>query len=127
MAHSRSYDIDARIVDQVAKGRHVRNIESQSYDIAAARGDNNVPNSIMADIIPGETFTKGIMVAPADIKVTDIMANGAPWAVTASGGVIMLQVYAQGRRLGTSSGLQIGGTAVSGFVTALSSGVTYDL
>ena len=127
MTHTRAIDIDARVVDQVARGRHIRNIESQSYVIAGARGNNTAPNSIMADVIPGEAFTKGIFVAPSEIKVVDIMANGAPWAVTDSGGVIMLQVYAQGRRLGTSSGLQIGGYATSGFVTALSSGVTYDL
>jgi len=127
MSHTRAIDIDARVVEQVARGRHIRNIASQSYDIANARTNNTAPNSIMADIIPGEAFTKGIFVAPSDIKVVDIMANGAPWPVTASGGFIMLQIYDQGRRLGTSSGLQIGGSAVSGFVTALNSGVTYDL
>lgn len=129
MAHTRSYDIDARVVDQVARGRHLRNVESQDWTIAAARSNNTAPNSITADVIQNETKSKGLMVAPSEIKIVDIMVNGSPWAVTDSGGFIMLQVYDQGRRLVTTSGLLIGGTVISDFEGGFSctSGVTYDL
>jgi len=127
MAHTRTTDQEARIIDQCARGRYIRNVNSVDYIIAAARTDNTAPNNIVADVIPGEIRQKGMLIAPSDGKIECIMVNGSPYATLASGGVYMLQTYKQGKALVTGSGLRIGGTAVSGFVTALNSGVTYDL
>lgn len=79
MAHTRSTNQDARIIDQCARGRRIRNVVSKDLIIANARTDNTAPSRIMATTIAGETEVFGLFVAPCDCKVVRITANGSPF------------------------------------------------
>ena len=79
MANIRSTDNDARLIEQLARGRRTRYVVSKSIIIGNARTNNTAPNRIMADAIAGETYIFGLFVAPCDGKVVRITANGTPF------------------------------------------------
>jgi hypothetical protein len=79
MAHTRTADIDARIIQQCARGRRIRNVASIGFSVASARTSNTAPARIMADVIGGETEKFPFFIAPCDCKVIRITANGTPF------------------------------------------------
>lgn len=127
MSHTRVVDKSARIIDQCAKGRFIRNVATVDYIVANARSNDTAPNRIMADLIANDSSQKGLFVAPCNGTIESIMVNGSPYFTQQSGGLTMLQVYKQGQVVITGSGMLVGGCATSGVTPqALSSGVTYD-
>lgn len=93
MAITRKTDKDAKIISQCARGRYLRNVNCVTFSAASARGNNTAPQKIMADVIPNETCTKGIFIAPCAGKVLGVYANGSPYIDMASGGAAYVQVY----------------------------------
>ena len=85
---ARTTDKAARIVEQCARGRRIRNVQSLGFIVAAARTNNIVPNRIMADLIQNETEIFGFFVAPCACKVLRIVANGTPFVDMATGGSV---------------------------------------
>ena len=85
---ARTIDKAARIVEQCARGRRIRNIQSLGFTVAAARTTNVAPNHTMADLIQNETEVFGFFVAPCACKVLRIVANGTPFVDMATGGSV---------------------------------------
>ena len=135
MSHTRSIDNSARIIDQCARGRFIRNVNTVTYVIATTRSGNVADSRKMADLITNESGAfKALLVAPSDGKVETITARGTLWPVMASGGYVLATVFKEGKPMITGSGYVIGGHDISGFqnalsghFTALTSGTAYDL
>jgi hypothetical protein len=79
MAHARTTSQDARVIDQCARGRRIRNVATFGFSVGNARTNNTAPNRIMADVIAGETEIFPAFVAPCACKVLRIYANGTPF------------------------------------------------
>jgi len=86
MAHARTTDSDARLIEQCSQGRRVRNIYSIPLIIAAARTNMTDPNHALADAIQNQTITKGVFVAPCAGKITRCYVNAGTYATCDTGG-----------------------------------------
>ena len=94
MAHTRSIDKSARIIEQCARGRYIRNVNIQSFTIAGARTNDTVPNRIMADVISSGDCKRGVFVAPSDATVEGISIVGMPHPMhTLTSGLTYIQFY----------------------------------
>lgn len=83
---ARSKDKDARLIEQLARGRRTRYTASVNFSVAEARTNNTAPNRIMADAIKNETVIKPVFVSPCNCKVVRIVANGSPFVDLDVGG-----------------------------------------
>ena len=122
MAHTRTTDPDARVIDQCSKGRRTRYVVSKSFIIAGARTNNTAPNRIMADLIQNETEIFGVFVAPCAAEVIRITANGTPFADMAAGGTAtakLTKAVIGGSDLDLCSTIAIGAATVPTADTAI--------
>jgi len=88
MANVRSTDNDARLIEQLARGRRTRYTQSLGFSVAEDRATNDTDSLIMADAIKNETLVKAFFVAPCDGKVVRIVANGSPFIDMATSGTV---------------------------------------
>jgi len=89
---ARSKDKDARLIEQLARGRRTRYTASKSFSVGEARTNNTAPNRITADVIRNETERLPIFVAPCACKVVRIVANGTPFVDLDTAGSTTAQV-----------------------------------
>lgn len=116
MAHTRTADKDARVLEQCSKGRCIRNIASKSFIVANDRSDNIAPGRLMADVIINETEILGLFVAPCDCKVVRISANGTPFIDQATSGtatVTVTKAVIGGSDVALCTALSISGVAAA--------------
>ena len=88
---ARSTDKEARIIEQLARGRRARYVKSMPLIIAAARTNMTAPNHMLADACASgaadnETANKAIFIAPCAGKVVRVYANALIYAAMAAGG-----------------------------------------
>jgi hypothetical protein len=88
MAHTVVKNPNARVIEQCAQGRRIRNIVCKGISIAQDRSSNVAPGRIMATVIKSETEIIPIFTAPCKCKVVRVYANGTPYADMASGGSV---------------------------------------
>lgn len=91
MAHTRTTNKDARIVEQCARGRRVRNTSIVPFIVANARTNMTDPNHSFADVISNDTANKAAFVAPCVCKVIRCSANALTFPTTAAGGSVTLK------------------------------------
>ena len=83
MAHTRTTDDDARMLEQCSRGRRVRYIYNCQILMAVDR-----TNEPVADCIDGETVNKAIFVAPCDGKVVRVYANAKAFPTTSGAATV---------------------------------------
>lgn len=94
MAHTRIVDKSARIIDQCARGRFVRNVASVSLSIADARTNDTEPNRVIADVVASGFCRKGIFIAPSDAKIESISLIGSPYPMSvATSAAVWVQFF----------------------------------
>ena len=91
MAHSKTNDPNARLIEQCAQGRKLRYIYSIPFIAAEARTNMTGPNHILADGIQDTTVNKAIFVAPCAGKITRVYANALTYATCAAGGTVKVK------------------------------------
>ena len=89
---ARSKDKDARLIEQLARGRRTRYTASVDFTVGEARTNNTAPNRLLADIIKNETEKFGVFVAPCACKVVRISANGSPFVDLDTGGTVVAKM-----------------------------------
>ncbi len=122
MAHARTIDQDARVIDQCSHGKRIRNTQNMGIIIASARTSNTAPARIMADAIQAETLVKGFFVAPCDCKVVRITANGSPFVDMNTSGTVtakLTKAVIDGSDVDLCSTIAIGAATVPTLDTAI--------
>ena len=88
MAHTRTTDDDARMIEQCSRGRRVRYVATVPVIVANARTNMTDPNHAIADVIKNVTLNKALFCAPCDCEVVRVYANAKAFIECASGGTV---------------------------------------
>lgn len=82
MAHVRTTNKDARIIEQCARGRRIRNIHTVPIIMAKDRAAIDADSHLLADAIDGDTTNKSVFVAPCVGKVVRCTVNAKQYPST---------------------------------------------
>ena len=88
---TKSEDPDARVIEQCAQGRRIRNINQVPLIVANARTNMIDPNHILADSILNTTVNKGVFAAPCISEVVRCYVNAGTYATCAAGGTVTVK------------------------------------
>ena len=88
MAHARTANNDARVIEQCTSGRRVRNVSYVPMIVANARTNMVDPNQILADSIQSSTVNKAIFCAPCVCEVVRCFVNATNYIECAAGGTV---------------------------------------
>ncbi len=86
MTHARTTDKDAKILDQCARGRRIRNISPVFLSVAEDRTANPI-----ADGIKDTTTYKAVFIAPCACEVTRCFANAIAFVDMDTSGSVTLK------------------------------------
>ena len=88
MAHTRTKNDDARMLEQCSRGRRVRYVATVPVIVANARTNMVDPNHAIADVIKNDTVNKAVFCAPCDCKVVRVYTNAKAFVECAAGGTV---------------------------------------
>lgn len=91
MAHTKSADSNARIIEQCTQGRKLRYIYAIPLIAAQTRNDMSSPDNMLADAIKSTTACKGVFAAPCAGKVVRVYANALTYATCAASGTVTVK------------------------------------
>lgn len=91
MAHTRTKDPDARLIEQCSQGRRVRYIADAPIIVGQARTNMTDPNHILADSIQNTTVNKGVFIAPCTCEVVRCYVNAGTFVTSAAGGSVTVK------------------------------------
>lgn len=90
MAHARTQDPDARLIEQCSQGRRVRYVASKPAILALDRTAIDTDSHILADVIDGETSCLiPIFVAPCKAEVVRCFVNAVTYPTTSGAATVV--------------------------------------
>ena len=122
MANTRSTDQDARLIEQLARGRRTRYTQNLGFSIAEDRVTNDADSLLMADAIKNETVIKAFFVAPCACKVVRVVANGSPFVDMDTSGTVTAKLTKSvigGSNIDLCSTIAVGAATVPTLDTAI--------
>ena len=127
MAHARSTDNDALLIEQCSRGRRVRYIYPRAVIVAADRTAQDADSSPVADVIDGETALILMFVAPCDGKFVRGTVNASTYPVTSGAATVTFYKTVSGGDTALTAAININNptaeTAIDGTLV-VTSGVT---
>ena len=94
MSLTRKTDKNARIIDQCARGRYVRNIVTKDFIFAAGKSGNSAIISENADVVSSGNIKRGMFIVPCDAIIEGISVVGTPYPMhPVSGNLTYIQFY----------------------------------
>ncbi len=89
MAHTRTADSDARLIEQCSQGRRIRNVASVPVIFAKDRATIDTDSHLLATIIDGETScTVPMFVAPCAAEVVRCYVNAVTFPTTSGAATV---------------------------------------
>lgn len=90
MAHAKTNDPNARILEQCSQGRKIRNIATCPVILAKDRAAIDTDSHILANVIDGETSVNmPIFTAPCAAKITRIYVNALTYPTTSGASAVI--------------------------------------
>ncbi|MDO8619396.1 MAG: hypothetical protein Q7R49_05655 [Candidatus Daviesbacteria bacterium] len=84
MAHTRTTNKDARLLEQLARGRRTRYTAQQWIQIADDRAADDADSSVFADVIRNQTVAIPLFIAPCAGKIVRCGINATQYVTIAS-------------------------------------------